>query len=121
VFVIGDETPHGVGSVVFFWGSQWWKHNPVSGDVSNGIASFKGYASSADDFCGGSWSAKPGKGSPPSLSSESSITVIVTSTVNKSGSQISGNIVRILLVEPSAGDGDKWGSGVVTQVTCGSE
>jgi Protein of unknown function (DUF3494). len=44
VFVIGDVEPHAVGSVVNFWGAQWWKNNPISGVSSpgNSKASFQG-------------------------------------------------------------------------------
>src|SRR6185503_9082517 len=64
LFVIGDVEPHGIGNVVNFWGAQWWKNNSMSGVVSNGVASFKGYATEAGT-CGGTWVSRPGNSSNP--------------------------------------------------------
>ena len=115
VFVVGDLSDHDVGATVYFWGSQWHKNNSMSGEVDNGVASFKGYATNADDFCGGTWSGRPGKSAHPELTA-GRITVIVTSSVKKNGSSISGNIVQILQVDQ---DGD--GKGVVASIDCGEE
>ncbi len=121
MFVIGDDGPHGIGATVNFWGAQWWKNNSMSGSVGNGVASFKGYASSSDNFCGGTWGSRPGNSANPPATIDSRIAIIVTSSVNKNGSNISGNIRKIILVDPSAGYGPNpgsAGSGVVAATVC---
>jgi hypothetical protein len=123
MFVIGDVEPHAVGSDVYFWGSQWWKNNQMSGLVANGTASFKGYASDSDDQCGGTWVSRVGNTAPPPDFIADSIRVIVTSTVGKSGPNISGTIVQILNVTPAGGYGPAPGHkdhGIVTSVECPS-
>ena len=121
VFVIGDAQPHGVGDAVNFWGSQWWKHNRVSGATSGGTASFKGYATQADLQCGGVWTTRSnGAASAPAVIA-GTIAVIVTSKLDKQGSDFSGDIQQIVTVAqdggyaPAAGHA---GNGIVTGVTC---
>ncbi len=123
IFVIGDVELHTLGTDVNFWGAQWWKNNDMSGFVSNGISggSFKGYASSADNFCGGTWTSRVGNSPPPPESIGSTINIIVTSTITKNGPNIGGNIVQILTVTNDggyAGNPGHAGNGVVTQVLC---
>jgi len=121
MFVIGDVEPHGIGSTVNFWGAQWWKNNAMSGLVSKGVASFKGYATTADDFCGGTWSTLPGNSSNPPAVIPDVFGIIVTSTVVKNGSAISGDIREIVMVQQ---DGNYMsnpghaGNGTVTQLVC---
>lgn len=121
VFVIGDVEPHAVGDVVNFWGSQWWKNNFMSGQVSNGVASFKGYAVNGASVCGGNWESLPGNSSNPPATIGQEIAVIVTPNVLKSGPNISGSVKEIVMVLQ---DGDYGpspghrGSGVVTKVVC---
>ncbi len=120
-FVIGDVEAHGLGSVVNFWGAQWWKNNFMSGPVSNGVASFKGYASESDDVCGGVWSSRPGNSSNPPDVLPANVLVIVTSTVVKRGPDISGNIRELLIVKQDGGYGPNpghAGNGPVTKVLC---
>ena len=122
LFVIGDVEKHGVGSVVNFWGSQWRKNNTMS--ASGPPAAFKGYASSVDlaaAGCGGTWTAGPGKSDHPPSTLPDLIAVIVTSMVEKQGSQISGNIKQIVMVRPNdgyAGDPGHAGTGPVTSIVC---
>lgn len=121
LFVIGDVEAHALLDSVNFWGSQWWKNNQMSGFVSNGVASFKGYATESDNFCGGNWVAKPGNSGNPPNSIPSQIAIVVTSTVTKHGNDIGGDIVQILLVDVQPGyqgNPGHWGNGVVTQVVC---
>ena len=120
-FVIGDVEAHGLGSNVNFWGAQWWKNNFMSGPVSNGVASFKGYAVEADVVCGGVWSSRPGNSSNPPSVIPDNVLVIVTSTVLKSGPDISGNIKELLIVKQDGGYGPNpghAGNGPVTQIIC---
>src|SRR5256714_5069308 len=62
-FVVGDLTVgalgQAVGKNVYFWGSQWWKNNQLSGGT--GPAAFKGFQDSlATPVCGINWTSRPG-------------------------------------------------------------
>ena len=121
LFVIGDVQPHAIGDVVNFWGAQWWKNNPMSGFVSKGVASFKGYANKAEDFCGGRWESRPGNSSGPPATIPDEVAIIVTDTVLKVGPNISGTIKQILLVRHDGAHGPNpghRGSGPVTKIIC---
>ena len=124
MFVVGDVEPHGVGADVYFWGSQWWKNNQMSGFVANGTSSFKGYASNSTGQCGGTWVSRVGNTAPPPDLISSSIMVIVTDTVTKNGPDLGGNIKQILVVTPAGGYGPAPGHkdhGVVTQIVCSQQ
>ena len=123
VFVIGDVQPHAVGDDVNFWGAQWWKNNIMSGFVGPGAsrASFKGFATSAELRCGGSWQSRPGNSSNPPATIATDIAVVVTSTVVKSGRDISGDIKQIVVVHQDGGYGPNpghRGNGQVTSIVC---
>jgi hypothetical protein len=121
LFVIGDVEPHAVGNVVNFWGAQWWKNNLMSGPVSKGVASFKGYASNAQDFCGGRWESRPGNSSKPPATIPDEVAIIVTDTVVKNGPNISGTIKEIVIVTHDGKYGPApghRGSGPVTRILC---
>ncbi len=122
MFVIGDAELHRAGlDTVNFWGSQWWKNNVMSGAVSNGVASFKGYASDSDSFCGGMWETRPGNSSNPPDTIPDDVLIIVTDTVNKDGPDITGDIKQILVVHSDGGYGPNpghRGNGLVTAVLC---
>jgi hypothetical protein len=120
-FVIGDGNAV-VGNHVTFWDAQWAKRNPLSGGPAP--SSFKGFASSASPNpprCGGAWTSNPGNSSGPPDSVPSLITVIVTSSITKSGPTITGNIPRMAIVltdpgyEPNPGHA---GTGTVVAVFC---
>jgi hypothetical protein len=122
LFVIGDVEPHGVGDVVNFWGAQWWKNNVMSGFVSNGYESFKGYATQSDNVCGGKWISSPGNSSDPPDTIPDVITIIVTDTVVKNGNDISGNIKQLVTVAQDGGYGPapgQRGNGPVVTFVCG--
>jgi hypothetical protein len=121
LFVIGDLEPHAVSDVVNFWGAQWWKNNQMSGQVDNGVASFKGFASSANNFCGGVWSSQPGNSSNPPETIPADFVIIVTSEVLKNGNNISGNIKQIVVVHQDGNYQDNPGhpgGGTVTSIFC---
>lgn len=121
LFVIGDVEPHAIGDVVNFWGAQWWNNNFMSGFVSKGVASFKGYANKAEDFCGGRWESRPGNSSNPPATIPDEVAIIVTDTVLKVGPSISGTIKQILLVRHDGAYGPNpghRGSGPVTKIIC---
>ena len=121
LFVIGDVEDHAVTDVVNFWGAQWWQNNQMSGQVDPGVAAFKGYASSANNFCGGTWSTQPGNSSNPPATIPSDFVIIVTSKVLKNGSTISGDIKQIVAVHQDGNYQDNPGhpgGGTVTSVFC---
>lgn len=119
-FVVGDLSIGGFhqgaaanGPTVNFWGSQWWKKNTVSGDPAGAPASFKGYATTTTDS---TFTSSPGNtpGEPATIPAY--MGVLVTGSVNKSGSSISGSIVHVVIVQTDAGyaaDPGHWGTGSV--------
>jgi hypothetical protein len=95
-----------------FWGAQWAALNSLSGGPAP--PSFKGFAqtlSSSPPACGGSWSTQPGNSSGPPDSLPSFMGVLVASVVSKSGSTISGDIRRIVVVSTDSGYGPNPGHG----------
>jgi len=124
LFVIGDDEAHAINDVVNFWGAQWWKNNDMSGTTDPGYESFKGYASTANNFCGGVWSTEPGNSSNPPESIPSDIAIIVTSKVLKNGSTLSGDIKEIVVVHQDGNYQDNpghAGGGTVTHILCSSD
>ena len=121
VFVVGDVDFTGVGDVVYFWGAQWWKNNDMSGAVSPGVASFKGYATQANLQCGGTWQSLPGNSSQPPATLPNHVLVVVTSSVLKQGPNISGMIEQIAIVDHDGQYGPNpghAGRGEVTAIIC---
>ena len=119
-FVIGDGNA-ALGSKVTFWGAQWSSANTLSG--GNAPSAFKGFANNpATPGCGVGWNTGPGGSSgPPSPPLPSYMGVIVTSSVMKSGSTISGNTVHIVVVQTNAGydaSPGKAGTGTVVATVC---
>jgi hypothetical protein len=120
-FVIGDGNAV-VGNHVTFWGARWADYNSVSGGPAPAV--FKGFASSTSPnppSCGGAWTSNPGNSAGPPSSVPSLISVIVTSSIAKSGPTISGNIQQIAIVltdpgyDPNPGH---EGTGTVVAVVC---
>ncbi len=102
-FVIGDLNAIN-GNAVTFWSAQWEKTNSLTGPKAN--ASFKGFAntlSTTPPVAGGTWTTGPGNSSEPPASIPAYMAVIVASTDVKSGSIISGNTVKIVIVRTIAG------------------
>ena len=118
-FVVGDRSASGA---VTFWGAQWAKVNALSG--GSAPDSFKGFAntlSSSPPRCGGSWSTRPGSPPPPNAPLPEFMAVLVASSVNRSGSTISGNIASIVIVKTDPGyepDPEHPGTGTVVVVLC---
>jgi hypothetical protein len=116
-FVVGDKSATGS---VLFWGAQWAKVNVLSGGPAP--SSFKGFEDSvATPTCGSSWTTDPGNSSGPPASIPTYMGVIVSSSISKSGSTISGNTVHMVVVktdpgyEPNPGHA---GTGTVVAVIC---
>lgn len=120
-FVIGDHNAV-VGKQVTFWGAQWATKNSLSG--GSAPASFKGFANSASPNpanCGGTWSSDPGNSSGPPSSIPEFITVIVSSSITKSGNVISGDIPRMAVVKTDPGydpNPGHAGTGTVVAIIC---
>ena len=120
-FVIGDLNAV-VGEQVTFWGAQWATKNSLSGGTAP--TSFKGFANSASPDpanCGGTWSSDPGNSSGPPSSIPEFITVIVSSSITKSGNVISGDIPGMAIVKTDPGydhNPGHAGTGTVVAIIC---
>ena len=118
-FVVGDKSASGS---VTFWGAQWAKVNALSTGAAP--SDFKGFAVNGATACGATWSTDPGNSSPPPAGPlPAYMAVNVTGTSTKSGSQISGNTVAIVIVQTNAGyasDPGHAGTGTVVATVCGS-
>ncbi len=117
-FVIGDQNAS-VGNSVTFWGAQWAKQNSLSGGSAPN--SFKGFADTPATApgCGTQWATGPGNSSAPPDTVPAYMAVIVTSSVTKSGSTISGNTTKLVIVKTDpgyAGNPGHAGTGTVVAV-----
>jgi M6 family metalloprotease-like protein len=115
-FVLGDTTAAAATpfSTVTWWGSDWSSRNALSGGAAP--AAFKGFADSAPlptstppAACGGIWTSGPGNSSKPPASVPSYMGVLVAGSVSKSGSTISGNTTKIVVVRTNPGYADNPG------------
>jgi len=119
-FVIGDGNA-AVGTSVTYWGAQWPKLNTLSG--GSAPADFKGFEDNPSTAaCGVSWSTDPGNSTPPPTGPlPAFMAVIVSSSISKSGSTISGNTVHIVIVKTNPGyapNPGHAGTGTVVAVVC---
>jgi hypothetical protein len=120
-FVVGDES---ATRSVTYWGARWAGQNALSGGAAPDA--FKGFAastSSSPPACGSSasWTTGPGSSSGSPSSVPSYMAVLVTDSVTKSGSTISGNTVHIVVVQTDAGyanDPGHPGMGKVVAQVC---
>jgi uncharacterized repeat protein (TIGR01451 family) len=117
-FVVGDLSSTGA---VSFWGSQWSTVNRLS--RGGAPSAFKGFAKMpGSPSCGITWSTDPGNSAPPPGGPlPSYIAVIVASSSTKSGSQITGNVVHIVVVKVNAGYDSNPGhpaTGTVVATVC---
>ncbi len=128
-FVLGDRTTAAAGPTtsVTWWGDQWTRSNVLSG--GSGPAAFKGFAdkptglptSSPSASCGGTWTSSGGSSAPPSAQVPSYMGVVVSSAVTKSGSTVSGNVVRIVVVKTAPGyspNAGHDGTGTIVATFC---
>ncbi|HYV10599.1 MAG TPA: carboxypeptidase regulatory-like domain-containing protein, partial [Pyrinomonadaceae bacterium] len=120
-FAIGDLNA-AVGQKVTFWGAQWAKQNSLSGGAAP--SSFKGFANTTSPNpanCGGTWSTGPGGDTGAPASVPKFITIMVTSSATKSGSTISGNVTKLVIIQVDPGyspDPATPGTGTVYSVVC---
>ena len=116
-FVVGDQSA--VGAITF-WGAKWSKLNRVSG--GDAPDAFKGYALVAPTQCGTRWTTGPGNSpDPPAGPLPAYMAVLVTSSVTKSGSSISGTTTHMVIVKTDAGyknDPGHAGTGTVIATVC---
>ena len=122
-FVLGDQTAAVDLGTDTFWGADWSSLNLVSG--GSAPDSFKGFApiiSTNPPACGDTWTSRPGSSSgPPDAPLPLYIGVVVSSTISKSGSSISGNVPKIVVVTTNPGyEGNPGhhGTGTVIAVYC---
>jgi len=117
-FVIGDQnaTP---GAPVTFWGAQWAKDNSLSGGgASNSFKGFGDTSSPAPPVCGGTFTGGPGNSASFSGPLPSFMGVLVSSSITKRGSGISGNIVVVKTNPGYASNPGHAGTGTVISVFC---
>jgi Bacterial Ig-like domain (group 3) len=119
-FVVGDQSAKS-GASVTFWGAQWWKLNSLSGGTAP--TSFKGFASNpAVPACGVDWSTNPGNSAPPPAGPlPTYMAVIAAGTATKTGAQISGTTVHIVIVKTASGyapNPGHAGTGTVVATIC---
>ena len=120
--MIGDLGNLAGNSTVYFWGSQWSQNNPMTG--GSGPNAFKGFENgTAVPTCGSTWTSRPGNSSNPPATVPQFMAVIVSSSVVKNGSTITGNVKKIIVVQTNAGYGPApghIGTGRVVAIICSS-
>jgi uncharacterized repeat protein (TIGR01451 family) len=109
-----------------WWADTWPGLNALSSGVAP--ASFKGFAgtvtlptTSPPSSCGSGWTTGPGNSPPPTSDVPSYMGVLVTGTVTKSGTVISGNTTHIVVVKIDPGyapDPAHHGTGVIVATVC---
>jgi hypothetical protein len=107
-FAVGDLSA--LGNPVTFWSSQWSGKNALSG--GSAPSAFKGFANHTAEppACVGGWTSQNGGNSPnPPGTVPSYMGVIVPTAVGKSGPNVSGDIVKIVVVQTSPGYGPNPG------------
>lgn len=116
MFVVGSATATGA---VTFWGAQWAKLNPLAKGAPD---AFKGFADAAMTQCGATWTTRPGNSTPPPAGPlPAYMAVVVSSSISKSGSGITGDVKRIVVVATAAGyasDPGHAGTGTVVAAVC---
>jgi hypothetical protein len=123
-FVVGDLTvgPLGqaIGKNVTFWGAQWWKLNSLSG--GSAPAAFKGFEDApAMPGCNVNWTTDPGNSTPPPATIPAYMAIIVSSSITKSGSTISGDTPHLVIVKTDPGyqgNPGHAGTGTIVGVIC---
>lgn len=116
-FVIGQN--ESVGAPVTFWSAQWDNDNTLSG----GSNAFKGFETSTPTpICPGTWTSGTGNSVMPPDTIPTYMAVIVASSVSQSGSTISGDIQKVVIVRTDPGyapDPGHAGTGTIVATLCG--
>jgi hypothetical protein len=117
---VGNLTNLSGGATVNFWGSQWSQNNPMTGGAAPNA--FKGFEDgTTTPTCGGTWTSRPGNSSNPPATVPQFMGVIVSSSIQKNGSTISGNIKKIIVIQTNPGYGPApghTGTGKVVAIIC---
>jgi len=126
-FVLGDLTVAAATptTTVTWWSSNWSTLNLLSGGPAP--PAFKGYGSvtsTKPPVCGGTWTTGGGASPPPPAPSgiPAYMATAVASSVAKSGTTISGNIVKIVIVQTDLGYSPASGhdgTGKIVATLCG--
>ena len=119
-FVIGNGRS-ALGAKVTFWSSQWSTANTLSG--GSAPADFKGFENTPSTLpaCGTAWKTDPGASAAPPSTIPAYMAVVVSSSITESGSTISGNNTREIVVKTDAGyapSSGHAGTGRVVAVIC---
>jgi uncharacterized repeat protein (TIGR01451 family) len=127
-FTLGDNTVAAATPTtpVTWWADNWWQLNSVSAGTAP--PSFKGFAATVNlptstppASCGSNWTTSPGNSPPPTSGVPMYMGVLVTSTVSKVGSEVTGTTVHIVVVKVDPGyapDPAHHGTGTVVAVYC---
>jgi DNA/RNA endonuclease G (NUC1) len=120
-FVIGDGNS-AVGTNVTFWGAQWSLVNILTGgSAPNSFKGFAGHNSASAVACGTTWTTENGNNARPPATLPLYTAVMVSSSITKSGSTISGNTPKIVIVKTNPGygpDPSQAGTGKVIGTLC---
>ncbi|MCU1589924.1 MAG: hypothetical protein JWP11_1180 [Frankiales bacterium] len=116
-FVIWGGNVGGVapGSTVSFWGSKWFDQ-VVSGNAQP-ANEFKGFASTVTAT---GWNSTGGASSGPPATIGQYVSVIVATSLTKSGSTIAGNISKVAVVKVTNPDSYRPSPGATTSGTVSS-
>lgn len=101
-FVVVNKAAR-LGATVRYWGATWARDNGLA--ASPGLSVFRGFAASVSRrpaVVGGTWSGSVSASAAPPRTLPSLIAVVVANQVRKRGTTVSGNIIRIVLVQRSA-------------------
>jgi hypothetical protein len=127
-FTLGDQTvaSASAGTKLTWWADTWSGANSLSGGPAP--SAFKGFAgnislptSTPPSQCGSNWTTSGGDSPPPTGSVPSYMGVVVTRGVNRAGSTISGNAVKIVVVKTEPGyapDPGDHGTGTIVATYC---
>jgi hypothetical protein len=127
-FTLGDQTVVAAGaSTVTWWADNWWQLNSLSG--GSAPAAFKGFAGTVTtlptttpaNVCGTTWTTSSGNSPPPVNGVPTYMGVLVTNSVTRAGSTISGNYDHIVVVQVKPGytpDPSNHGTGTIVTTFC---
>jgi Pro-kumamolisin, activation domain len=113
-------------TTVAWWADDWSTENSLTGGFAP--PSFKGFAatvalptSTPPAPCAGPWTSRPGNSSSPPASVPSYMGVLVSSSLTQSGSTISGDTTKIVVVKTEPGyapDPGHHGTGTIVATYC---
>jgi len=125
-FTLGDKTVASATTPTTWWADNWSGLNSLSAGPAS--TAFKGFApiislptTTPAAKCGSSWTTSGGNSPPPPTSVPAYMGIVVTSAVTKSGSTISGNAVKIVVVKTNPGyapEPEHHGTGTIVATYC---